>query len=224
MKTFAEIYDRAASRKGGEDQLKDLLPTGIKSTEDLAGIPDDRYLSQMTESIFKAGFVWKVVENKWPGFEEAFWQFHVVRCAAMSSADEAALAQDTRIIRNPQKIRAVAKNATMVLDVAHEHGSFGKFIAEWPDDDFIGLLAFLHKNGSRLGGRTCQLFLRFIGKDGFVLWEDGIAALIDAGVVTKNPTSKTDLRAVQAAFNQWREESGYGNAELSRILSLSIDS
>ena len=48
-----------------------------------------------------------------------------------------------------------------------EHGSFGKFLAKWPSSDQIGLLDLLAKRGSRLGGNTGQMLLRFIGWDGF---------------------------------------------------------
>jgi len=43
MDNFAEIEARAAERKGGPAALEALLPT-CKSAEELAAIPDDRYL------------------------------------------------------------------------------------------------------------------------------------------------------------------------------------
>ena len=56
-----------------------------------------------------------------------------------------------------------------------------------------------------------------------LIYRDGVAALIEAGVIDKQPTGKADRRKVQEAYNSWREESGYGLAALSRILALSID-
>jgi hypothetical protein len=41
--------------------------------------------------------------------------------------------------------------------------------------------------------------------------------------VTKKPTSKTALKAVQAAFNTWQAESGLNHSQMSMILALSID-
>lgn len=222
MQKFSTIYQRALDRKGGEAVLSSLLPTGIKTAAELSAISDDRYLAEMTRAIFKAGFYWKVIDYKWAGFETAFWQFNVARCNMMSPEDLEALYQDTRIIRNEQKINTVPQNAAMILAFTETHGNFGNLIAEWPDDDFIGLLDLLHKNGSRLGKQTCSYFLRFVGKDGFVLVRDGIAALINAGVISSAPNSKRDLKLVQQAFNVWRDESGLSNAQISRILSLSI--
>jgi len=221
--SFDTIYQRAAARKGGEEALRQLLPTGILSPKELAAIPDDRWLAGMTKAIFKAGFVWKVIDNKWSGFEEAFWGFDVDRCAFMSPEDEDALCADPRIVRNRQKILTVPQNAVMIDEIRKEHGEFGTFVAEWPEGDFVGLLNYLGKHGARLGGMTAQYFLRFMGRDGFVLSRDGVYALIDAGIVTKPPTGKGDLQKVQQAYNQWRQESGFKLAEVSRILALSID-
>lgn len=224
MKAFAEIYDRAAARKGGEEALQALLPTNILDSAALMAISNDRYLAAMTEGIFKAGFVWKVVENKWPGFEEAFFGFDVSACAYMTPEEQAEIAQNTAIIRNLSKIKTVPLNAQMIISQAQQYdGSFGAFIAQWPDEDYVGLLTFLKKHGARLGGNTGPYFLRQMGKDGFILGRDGVAALIDANVIEKPPTGKGAMQQVQAAYNQWREETGHEFATLSRILALSID-
>ena len=52
--------------------------------------------------------------------------------------------------------------------------------------------------------------------------QDVVSALIGAGVVDKEPTSKRDLLAMQEAFNTWREQSGRSARELSRLLALSV--
>lgn len=223
MQKFAVIHERALVRKGGEAALSALLPK-LKTQQELAAIGDDRFLSAMTKAVFKAGFYWKVIDAKWEGFEAAFWQFNVLRCMYMSPDDYENLYSDERIIRNGQKIDSVAPNAMMIHEAAEQHGSFAKMIAEWPDDDFVGLLDFLQKQGSRLGKQTSQFFLRQMGKDGFVLMRDGVAALINAEVIDKAPTSKKAMQQVQAAFNQWRDETGFSNAEISKILALSIES
>ncbi len=223
MKPFVEIYDRAAKRKGGAKELEKMIRLPMKTPKQLANIPDDRYLAEMTRGIFNAGFVWKIIEHKWDGFEEAFWKFNVMRCAYMSDEDIDRLAEDERIVRNRQKITTVRDNAVMVFELSSKYGSFGKMIGDWPDQDYIGLLDLLKKRGSRLGGLTPQYALRRLGKSGFVLGRDGTAALIDAGVIDKFPTGKAAMRNVQEAYNQWMEESGLSLAQISRVLSLSID-
>lgn len=224
MKPFAEIYERAQERKGGEAALLALLPENIVNAQTLIETPNDRYLSAMTDAIFKAGFVWKVVEAKWPAFEEAFFGFDISQCAYITPEEQEAIANNVAIIRNRTKIKTVPANAQMIIETAIKYdGSFGRFIAEWPVEDYVGLLAYLHKHGARLGGTSCQYFLRKMGKDGFILGRDGIAALINANVIEKAPNSKRAMLQVQQAYNEWHAETGFSYAKLSRVLALSID-
>jgi len=60
-----------------------------------------------------------------------------------------------------------------------------------------------------------------MGKDTPVLSRDVVTALIAAGVVDKDPTSKKALGQVQAAFNEWKAESGRSLTEISRVLAFS---
>jgi 3-methyladenine DNA glycosylase Tag len=131
--------------------------------------------------------------------------------------------KDARIVRNGAKIMSVRANAGFVREVAQEHGSFGRFLAKWPSANEIGLLELLTKRGSRLGGNTGQMMLRFLGWDGFVTSRDVVACLRDAGLdVADVITSKRDLAKVQAQFNAWAEETGLPHVHLSRICAMSI--
>lgn len=222
MGSFENIRARAVRRKGGEAALGSLLGAAPANAA-LAAVPDDRVLSAMAERIFSAGFVWRVIRDKWPGFEEAFLGFQPK--ALLFQPDEFwhDLASDKRIVRNPQKIRAVRENAAFVDAISAEHGSFGAFLANWPAGDQAGLLAFLGKNGSRLGGNTGQYFLRWIGWDGWVVSRDVAMALKDAGVdIAEKPSSKKDMEKIQAQMNAWHGETGLPYCHLSRILAYSI--
>ncbi|MGE0499393.1 MAG: DNA-3-methyladenine glycosylase I [Rhizobiaceae bacterium] len=222
MKSFETIRARAAKRKGGEAVLKSLLGPAPDNRK-VARLPDDRILSTMAERVFSAGFVWRVIEQKWPGFEEAFLGFEPKPLLFQPDEFWEGLTKDVRIVRNPQKIRSVRENAAFVERVSNKHGTFGRFLAGWPADDQIGLIALLGKQGSRLGGNTGQYFLRWIGWDTFILSGDVVAALRDAGLdISANPSSKKDLGKVQAAMNGWARETGLPRAHVSRVLSLSI--
>lgn len=222
MTSFDKIRARAAARKGG-DVVIDSLLGAVPDNKEVAKLADDRILSTMAERVFAAGFVWRVIEQKWPGFEEAFLGFEPRRLLFQPDDFWHDLASDTRIVRNPQKIRSVRDNAAFVELMAAEHGGFGKFLARWPADDQIGLMAFLGKHGSRLGGNTGQYFLRWVGWDSFILSNDVKAALRDAGLpIADNPTSKKDLAAIQMQMNRWAGETGLPYIHLSRILSMSI--
>lgn len=221
---FSNIWQRAADRKGGEQALRALLPQPLPTLKELMTRSDAFFLGEMTKAIFKAGFVWRVIDKKWPSFEKAFWGFDVPTCMHLSEEDIDGLCRDESIVRNRQKIVTVPKNAMMIMDIQQNHGSFANWLAQWPVDDFFGLLDYLKKHGSRLGGNSCQYFLRFAGKDGFMLTNDVLAALNQAGVVGRSPGSKADKLRVQQAYNLWCEQSGLSMAEVNRVLALSTDS
>ncbi|TPN88387.1 DNA-3-methyladenine glycosylase I [Mesorhizobium sp. CU2] len=222
MLDFKKIRERAAKRKGGEAALASLLGP-MPDNAAVAKVSDDRILSTMAERIFAAGFVWRVIEQKWPGFEEAFLHFEPKRLLFQPDDFWHELASDSRIVRNPQKIKSVRDNAAFVERVSKEHGGFGKFIAQWPADDQVGLTAYLAKHGSRLGGNTGQYFLRWLEWDTFVVSADMAAALRDAGLdIAESPTSKRDLDKIQAQINQWSAKSGLPRRHISRILAMSI--
>ncbi|MDE2579367.1 MAG: DNA-3-methyladenine glycosylase I [Hyphomicrobiales bacterium] len=222
MTAFKTIRKRAETRKGGARQLAALLGATPDNAA-LAAKTDARLLSLMAERVFCAGFVWRVIEQKWPGFETAFLGFEPR--ALLFQPDEfwEKLARDPRIVRNPQKIRSVRDNAAFIEKAGQATKGFGAALAGWPADDQIGLLDFLGKGGARLGGMTGQYFLRFAGWDAFILSRDVVACLRAAGVeLTEKATSRKDLKAAQAQFNAWRAETGLAYTHLSRICALSI--
>ena len=219
---FDAIHARAADRKGGEDILASLLAPVAGNTS-LAEVADDRVLSEMTKCIFRSGFVWKVINDKWPGFEAAFLGFQPGTLAIQPDDYWEGLAKDKSIVRNPQKIAATRHNAAYVAAIARDHDSFGRYLAAWPANDQIGLMAALAKGGKRLGGRTAQYFLRFIGWDSFILSADVVTALRNAGLeIAEQPSSKRDLSAIQARFNAWHGETGRPYTHLAHVLAMSV--
>ncbi len=220
--SFKTIRARAAKRKGGEKALAALLPKA-PDQKALAKLSDQQVLSEMTKRIFCAGFVWQVIDAKWDGFEAAFLKFEPKKLLHKPDEFWEKLTSDTRIVRNGQKIMTVRDNARFILDIAADHGSFGKFLSQWPVDDQAGLLELLAKRGARLGGNTGQYLLRFLGKDGFVTSRDVIACLRDAGVeLSQTASSKRDLRKIQDQFNAWASESGLPYMHVSRICAMSM--
>ncbi|WP_112308758.1 DNA-3-methyladenine glycosylase I [Pseudogemmobacter bohemicus] len=221
MRSFEEILAIAAGRKGGQEQALAGIIQPL-TADQLAALPDAAWLSQMARGIFQAGISWKVVDAKWPGIEEAFQGFDP---GAVSMLDEdriEALVNDRRLIRSGPKILAIRENAQFIRDTTADYGSFGRRVGDWPDTDFIGLLAWLVKGGSRLGGATGAYMLRQMGKESFLLSQDVTARLMAEGVIDGPATSQKSLRAVQAAFDGWKAESGRSFNEISVILARSI--
>ena len=222
MPKFKKIHERAIKNKGGEKALADLMPKN-KSASQLKRLGDDRYLAEITKRIFCAGFVWRVIENKWPNFEDAFVGFDPAIIAGWPDEHFDVLMKDASIVRNYKKIASVRENAWFILDQQKEHGSLGKLIADWPETEIIGLWAHLKKHGTRLGGNSGPYFLRIIGKDTFLLSQDVCACLVNHGVIDRhNPSAKRDLQKIQDCFNIWQDETGLPLAHLSRIAACSV--
>lgn len=218
MRSFAEILDIAVARKGSaEAVLAGALP--VKSAEEIAAIPDDRWLAQMARGIFQAGISWAVVEAKWPGIEDAFHGFIPGKVAMIEGDALDALLSDPRVIRSGAKIVAIRDNAA---ELAANPG-LGRRVADWPVADFAGLLADLNARFSRLGGSTGAYMLRVMGKEGYVLSRDVVARLQAEGVISGPATSAKATQAIQQAFNAWKQDSGLPLNQISRVLAQSID-
>ncbi|MBT5488292.1 MAG: DNA-3-methyladenine glycosylase, partial [Halieaceae bacterium] len=136
---YDTLYDRACTRKGGEDAVEGMLPQ-VASQQQLEQLGSDRYLAEFTRKIFQSGFVWRVVDKKWQDFEHVFWQFDIERLLMMPDDMLERKAQDPAIIRNFSKIKTIRENAMMITDTERrEERSFGEFISQWPKDDVVGL-------------------------------------------------------------------------------------
>lgn len=221
MIRFATIEAAAAERKGGRRALAKLLPTPL-SDDELRETADADILAAMALQIFRAGFVWKVVEHKWRFIEEAFGGFDPEVIAGFGAAEIDELLGDPRMIRNRAKVEAVRANAAWIVRTSSATGGFGRYLAAWPVEDVVGLWDDLADRGTRLGGMTGPFFLRVLGKDTFLLSPDVVKVLRREKVIRGEPLSQRNRRAAQEAFNVWRAECGRPLCQISRIVSLSV--
>jgi 3-methyladenine DNA glycosylase Tag len=218
---FAPILEAARARRGAA-ALEERLPKPCSAAE-LKGLADDRYLSQMSLRIFRAGLKHSVVDTKWPAFEEVFGGFEPRRVRAMSDEALQALLGDSRLIRHWGKLKSVRDNAAAMIAIAEEHGSFGAWLADWPGTDIVELWEALAKRFSQMGGNSGPTFLRMVGKDTFILTQSVTAALKHWGAVDMPPKNRKDRAAVQACFNAWAAETRRPLCQLSLILAASIE-
>lgn len=199
-----------------------LLPQSVDPVL-LIDRPDSFYLEEMTRSIFQSGFVWRIINSKWPTFREAFFDFEIGKLMRLSEDDWDNYIQDTRIVRHRQKISALRHNLWFVNDTAGFHHGFGQFLVDWPKSDLVGLFRYLKTKGSRLGGNTGQYFLQHVGLDSFALTRDVVLCLQMSGLdIRNNPASQKDMKLIQQTFNQWHDESGFSYMNLSMILAYSV--
>jgi len=171
MRAFGDIVALAAGFHGGEEALETLL-TGPLPRDEIRAAPNDRWLATATKCIFQAGFSWQVIDRKWPRFEEVFEGFDVHRCSMMSDDDVARLTKAEGIVANGAKIKSVGDNARFLRGLAETHGSVGAHFAGREIPAYTTNLQALRDGGSRLGGRTGQMFLRRMGVDTLVFSPD----------------------------------------------------
>jgi len=221
VSSFAPILEAARTRLGAA-ALEARLPQPRSSVE-LKAASDDRYLSQMSLRIFRAGLKHSLVDAKWPAFEEVFVGFEPRRVRAMSDEAVEGLLGDRRLIRHWGKLKSVRDNAASMIGVAEEHGSFGAWLADWPGTDIVELWEALAKRFSQMGGNSGPSFLRMVGKDTFILTYAVTGALKHWGAVDAPPKNRKDRAVVQSCFNAWAAETGRPLCQLSLILAASTD-
>ncbi|WP_372762074.1 DNA-3-methyladenine glycosylase I [Pseudoalteromonas sp.] len=221
MEKFTDIYQRAVARKGSAAMLQQLLAKPA-TPQQLAALNDDCWLEEFTRKVFQSGFYWSVINSKWAGFREVFWQFSVEKLVMMPPDMLEQKASDERIVRNYKKVTTIVQNALMIHEAAEQHGSFSQFIANWPSEDIIGLWAYLKQHGARLGGNTGPYALRALGKDTFLLSRDVESYLRAHKIIDGGLHTKKSLTAAQAFFNQLQQQSGLSMQELSLIIAYSV--
>ncbi|MGA7864143.1 MAG: DNA-3-methyladenine glycosylase I [Stellaceae bacterium] len=218
---FGPILEAARTRLGAA-ALEARLPQP-RSAAELKAVSDDRYLSQMSLRIFRAGLKHSLVDAKWPAFEEVFQAFEPRRVRAMSDEALEALLGDARLIRHWGKLKSVRDNAAAMITVAEEHGSFGAWLADWPGTQIVELWEALAKRFSQMGGNSGPTFLRMVGRDTFILTPAVTAALRHWGAIDSPPKNRNDRAAVQSCFNAWAAETGRPLCRLSLILAASVE-
>jgi len=221
MEKFIHIYQRAAQRKGGDAQLEALLSRPL-SKQELAQIPDHRWLSAFTMKVFQCGISWKVVRDKWPNFETLFFQFDIESLLLLSDEQCEAKAKDPRIIRHLTKVMSIPANAQMLYAASQQHGSFAKMVADWPTEQITELWGYLKKHGKRLGGNTGPYTLRTMGVDTFILSGDVEAYLRNTRIIDSGRDTKRALQATSNAFSEWQQQSTRSFTEISQIIAFSF--
>ncbi len=102
------------------------------------GIPsrDDTHLFELlTLEGAQAGLSWSTILHKRDGYRAAFAGFDPQIVARYSQRDVERLLGDPAIVRNRMKIESAVTNATRVLDVQDELGSFAAYLWQFVDGE-----------------------------------------------------------------------------------------
>lgn len=98
------------------------------------GVPvhdDRRHLELLTLEGAQAGLSWLTVLKRRDGYRHAFCDFDPAQVARFDAAQVKLLLTDPGIIRHRQKVESAVGNATAVLQIQEELGSFDSFIWGW---------------------------------------------------------------------------------------------
>ncbi len=104
------------------------------------GVPllDERQLFEMLVlEGAQAGLSWLTILRKREGYRAAFAGFDAARIARYDAAKQAALRDDTRIVRNRLKIAAAIANARATLALREEKGGLDPYLWDFVDGEPI---------------------------------------------------------------------------------------
>jgi DNA-3-methyladenine glycosylase I len=132
---------------------------------------DSGYFEEMTKSVFRSGFSWQVIENKWPNFQSAFDHFSINKVAAYDERDLDRLLSDTGIVRNGRKIESTIHNARELKSIQEEFGSFEKYLRSLDEMDYKGRAKDMQKRFKHLGRTGTYAFLWSVSES-VPDWED----------------------------------------------------
>ena len=126
---------------------------------------DDGYLEELTKAIFRSGFSWRVVRQKWDSFRESFDGFDPETVAGYDGDDVTRLFNDSGIVRNRRKILATMENAQTMLMLSAEHGSFHDYLRTLDGLDYHERVKVLTGHFSGLGRTGAFVFLHCVNEE-----------------------------------------------------------
>jgi DNA-3-methyladenine glycosylase I len=126
---------------------------------------DNDYFERMSRIIFMSGLNWATLEKKWPGIKQAFRGFDIQAVAALGERDIAELMQNSAVIRNEAKIKAIIANAREFQSVIDEHSSFAAYLNSLKQQGTEVLVKQLIKRFAFMGKGTARIFLFSVGED-----------------------------------------------------------
>jgi DNA-3-methyladenine glycosylase I len=132
---------------------------------------DNGYLEELTRAIFQAGFSWRVIRDKWPGFQTAFDGFDVETVAGYGEPDVERLLADTGIVRNRRKIEATIQNARTIWELSQAHGTFHAYLRSLDGMDYAERRKELSARFKNLGPTGVFTFLWCVDEQ-VPDWED----------------------------------------------------
>lgn len=123
---------------------------------------DTKLFEKLCLECFQAGLSWRTILKKREDFRRCFFGFDINRVADMTRQDVEILMNDSRIVRNRRKIKAVIENAKLQKRLFGEKGDFVKYVYSYKSGNALSLN--LKKKGyTFVGPIICESFLMSVG-------------------------------------------------------------
>ena len=136
----------------------------LERPEKITPDDDDGYFVELTKAVFRAGFSWPVIREKWSGFVQSFDQFELARVASYGPEDLERLFEDRNIVRNRRKIMATVENARTMLGLIANHGSFHAYLRTLDHLDYYSRVKVLTRPFAGLGRTSAFVFLHCVNE------------------------------------------------------------
>ncbi|MDH2999403.1 DNA-3-methyladenine glycosylase [Chelonobacter oris] len=89
---------------------------------------DNQLFERLVLEINQAGLSWTLMLKKQQNFRNAYSQFEIATVAAYTDVDRERLLNDAGIVRNKLKVNAAIYNASQILQLQQQYGSFKNWL------------------------------------------------------------------------------------------------
>ncbi|MBY8991904.1 MAG: DNA-3-methyladenine glycosylase I [Candidatus Lokiarchaeota archaeon] len=126
---------------------------------------DKGYFEILSKAVFNAGFSYRVVDAKWEGIKEVFYDFDPFTISKWT-VDEVSFALNSpKIIRNPKKVNAIVSNAKIFLELVEKYGSFEKYLKTFREEPYEERQKILSNQFKWMGPTGAHFFLWSVGEN-----------------------------------------------------------
>jgi len=111
-----------------------------KYHDEVWGVPehdDQKLFAKLSLDLMQAGLSWRTILYKQDSFMEAFDNFHIETVAGYGDEKYAELMNNAGIVRNRLKVLAIINNASRVLEVQQEFGSFNAYLWQFTQGQVV---------------------------------------------------------------------------------------
>jgi len=182
---------------------------------------DALLFEELCYHMFAAGFSRKVVRDKWPAHQQAFFQFDPIKVATMPLETIEKLVLEKELIRNRRKLTAVIKNARKLVEISAEHGSFSQWLNSYATPNIYLLHREIADIFAGVGRSAAEWFLLSSGFPYYFATDDARRVLKRLGLLPKGRKDESfdaSMQALQTAsgmasweisIDLWRFGSGF---------------